>query len=122
MCSWRVRWAAARGRGAVDCRGLSVLGHRQQLDPTSQPPNPLQISAPKVLGAGLPMPAIAHLQGDPIPLDWINVAILGIGSLGYGVSIWLDMVALVAPGAARGVVGASPLLPSSVGGNARVCL
>ncbi len=66
--------------------------------------NPLQISAAKALGAALPMLAVAHLQGHAIPFAWMSVALLGIGSLGYGVSIWLDMVALAALGAAREAV------------------
>jgi drug/metabolite transporter (DMT)-like permease len=66
--------------------------------------NPLQISALKALGAALPMLAVAHLQGHAIPYTRMSAALLGIGSLGYGVSIWLDMVALAALGAAREAV------------------
>lgn len=66
--------------------------------------NPLQISAAKALGAALPMLAIAHLQGHPVQFAWMSVALLGIGSLGYGLSIWFDMVALAALGAAREAV------------------
>lgn len=74
--------------------------------------NPLQISAAKALGAALPMLAVAHLQGHAIPFVWMSAALLGIGSLGYGVSIWLDMVALASLGAAR-KPWSSPPLPSS---------
>ncbi len=66
--------------------------------------NPLQISAAKALGAALPMLAVAHLQGHAIPFALMSVALLGIGGLGYGVSIWLDMVALASLGAAREAV------------------
>jgi drug/metabolite transporter (DMT)-like permease len=66
--------------------------------------NPLQISAAKALGAALPMLAVAQLQGHPVPFVWMSAALLGIGSLGYGVSIWLDMVALASLGAAREAV------------------
>ena len=66
--------------------------------------NPLQISAAKALGAAVPMLAVANLQGHAIPFAWMSAALLGIGSLGYGVSIWLDMVALAALGAAREAV------------------
>jgi drug/metabolite transporter (DMT)-like permease len=66
--------------------------------------NPLQISAAKALGAALPMLAVAQLQGHAIPYTSMSVALLGIGSLGYGLSIWLDMVALAALGAAREAV------------------
>ena len=66
--------------------------------------NPLQISAAKAPGAALPMLAVAQLQGHPVPFVWMSAALLGIGSLGYGVSIWLDMVALASLGAAREAV------------------
>ena len=66
--------------------------------------NPLQISAAKALGAAVPMLAVAHLQGHAIPFAWMSAVLLGIGSLGYGVSIWLDIVALASLGAAREAV------------------
>ena len=66
--------------------------------------NPLQISAAKALGSALPMLAVAQLQGHPVPFVWMSAALLGIGSLGYGVSIWLDMVALASLGAVREAV------------------
>ena len=66
--------------------------------------NPLQISAAKALGAAVPMLAVAHLQGHAIPFAWMSAALLGIGSLGYGVSIWLDIVALASLGAAKEAV------------------
>ena len=50
------------------------------------------------------MLAVAHLQGHAIPFAWMSASLLGIGSLGYGVSIWLDMVALASLGAAKEAV------------------
>jgi drug/metabolite transporter (DMT)-like permease len=66
--------------------------------------NPLQIAATKAVGAALPMLAVAYLQGHSMALGWTTAALIGIGGLGYGVSIWLDMVALAALGAAREAV------------------
>jgi len=66
--------------------------------------NPLQVASGKAVGAAIPMLLVAHGQGLAFPPTATIVALLGIGGVGYGLSIWLDMVALGALGAAREAV------------------
>jgi drug/metabolite transporter (DMT)-like permease len=72
--------------------------------------NPLQISAAKALGAAVPMLAVANLQGHAIPFAWMSAALLGIGSLGYGVS----MARHGGPGRSGGRQGSRGLLYRSL--------
>jgi hypothetical protein len=58
----------------------------------------------KAAGASLPMLALALLLGHPFPPVTVTLALLGIGALGYGISIWLDLRALRDLGAARQAV------------------
>jgi drug/metabolite transporter (DMT)-like permease len=66
--------------------------------------DPIQIATAKAAGASLPMLALAHLLGQPFPPLPVSAALLGIGALGYGISIWLDLLALRNLGAAREAV------------------
>jgi drug/metabolite transporter (DMT)-like permease len=66
--------------------------------------DPIQIASLKAAGASLPMLALALLLGEPFPPATIILALLGIGALGYGISIWLDLLALRDLGAAREAV------------------
>ncbi|MFN5162636.1 MAG: DMT family transporter, partial [Cyanobacteriota bacterium] len=66
--------------------------------------DPLQIASIKAVGAGLPMLAGAGLLGHHFPPAPVIAALLVIGALGYGLSIWLDLLALRALGAAREAV------------------
>jgi drug/metabolite transporter (DMT)-like permease len=66
--------------------------------------DPIQIATAKAAGASLPMLAVALLLGHPIPPVTATLALLGIGALGYGISIWLDLLALRDLGAAREAV------------------
>ena len=66
--------------------------------------DPMQIASIKAIGAGLPMLAGAVLLGHPFPAAPVIAALLVIGALGYGLSIWLDLLALRALGAAREAV------------------
>ena len=66
--------------------------------------DPLQIASFKALGASLPMLLLAQLLGHAFPSAPVTVALLLIGALGYGLSIWLDLLALRALGAAREAV------------------
>lgn len=66
--------------------------------------DPIQIASLKAAGACLPMLALALLLGKPFPPAPVILALLGIGSLGYGISIWLDLLALRDLGAAREAV------------------
>ena len=63
-----------------------------------------QVASGKALGAAIPMLLVAHGQGLAFPPTATIGALLGIGGVGYGLSIWLDMVALGALGAAREAV------------------
>jgi drug/metabolite transporter (DMT)-like permease len=66
--------------------------------------DPIQIATFKAAGASLPMLALALLLGHRFPpLPW-TFGVLGIGALGYGISIWLDLLALRELGAAREAV------------------
>lgn len=66
--------------------------------------DPIQIATYKAAGASLPMLLLAWLMGHPFPPLALSLAILGIGALGYGISIWLDLLALRDLGAAREAV------------------
>ena len=66
--------------------------------------DPIQIATLKAAGAALPMLALALLLGHPLPPPGAALGLLVIGALGYGISIWLDLLALRALGAAREAV------------------
>jgi drug/metabolite transporter (DMT)-like permease len=66
--------------------------------------DPVQIATAKAVGASLPMLILALLLRQPFPSVGISLALLGIGALGYGISIWLDLLALRDLGAAREAV------------------
>ncbi|MEY3767005.1 MAG: hypothetical protein RLZZ11_72 [Cyanobacteriota bacterium] len=66
--------------------------------------DPIQIATHKAAGASLPMLALAVLLGQPFPALPATLALLVIGALGYGLSIWLDLLALRDLGAAREAV------------------
>jgi drug/metabolite transporter (DMT)-like permease len=66
--------------------------------------NPIQIATWKAAGASLPMLVLALLLGHTFPSLPICVGLLAIGVLGYGISIWLDLLALRDLGAAREAV------------------
>jgi drug/metabolite transporter (DMT)-like permease len=66
--------------------------------------DPIQIATFKAAGASLPMLALALLLGQPLPALPVTLALLAIGALGYGISIWLDLLALRDLGAAREAV------------------
>lgn len=66
--------------------------------------DPLQIASIKAVGASLPMLGLALLLGHRFPAPPAIAALLLIGALGYGLSIWLDLLALRALGAAREAV------------------
>ena len=66
--------------------------------------DPLQIACLKAAGASLPMLGLALVLGHPFPELPSTLALLAIGALGYGLSIWLDLLALRDLGAAREAV------------------
>lgn len=66
--------------------------------------DPIQIATAKAAGASLPMLLLALLLGHAFPPLPVTLALLGIGALGYGISIWLDLLALRDLGAAREAV------------------
>ena len=66
--------------------------------------DPIQITTAKAAGAALPMLLLALLLGHAFPPLPLTLALLGIGALGYGISIWLDLLALRDLGAAREAV------------------
>jgi hypothetical protein len=66
--------------------------------------NPIQIATWKAAGASLPMLALALLLGHTLPSLPIGLGLFAIGALGYGISIWLDLLALRDLGAAREAV------------------
>jgi drug/metabolite transporter (DMT)-like permease len=66
--------------------------------------DPIQVATCKAAGASLPMLLLAWLLGHPFPPLALSLALLGIGALGYGISIWLDLLALRDLGAAREAV------------------
>lgn len=66
--------------------------------------DPFQIATFKAAGASAPMLLLALLLGHAFPPIPVTLALLGIGALGYGISIWLDLLALRDLGAAREAV------------------
>jgi drug/metabolite transporter (DMT)-like permease len=66
--------------------------------------DPIQIATFKAAGASLPMFALALLLGHRFPSLPVALELLAIGALGYGISIWLDLLALRSLGAAREAV------------------
>jgi drug/metabolite transporter (DMT)-like permease len=66
--------------------------------------DPIQIATLKAAGASLPMLALALLFGNSFPSPPVCLGLLAIGALGYGISIWLDLLALRDLGAAREAV------------------
>jgi drug/metabolite transporter (DMT)-like permease len=66
--------------------------------------DPLQIATLKAVGASVPMLLLARALGHHFPPLGTSAALLLIGALGYGLSIWLDLLALRAIGAAREAV------------------
>jgi drug/metabolite transporter (DMT)-like permease len=63
--------------------------------------DPIQIALLKSIGASVPMLLVAGLTGARFPTPMEAVVLLLIGAVGYGLSIWLDLLALRALGAAR---------------------
>jgi drug/metabolite transporter (DMT)-like permease len=63
--------------------------------------DPLQIALLKAIGASGPMLLLALAVGQTLPAWPALLAVLAIGSVGYGLSIWLDLLALRHLGAAR---------------------
>ncbi|MCT0219885.1 DMT family transporter [Synechococcus sp. CS-1329] len=63
--------------------------------------NPIQIALLKAIGASVPMLILALAARQSIPAWPVLLALLSIGAVGYGLSIWLDLLALRHLGAAR---------------------
>ncbi|MEI6829395.1 MAG: EamA family transporter [Synechococcaceae cyanobacterium ELA445] len=66
--------------------------------------DPIQIALLKAAGASVPMLLVAFLLGERFPSPPQALAVLLIGVFGYGLSIWLDLLALRELGAAREAV------------------
>ncbi len=63
--------------------------------------DPLQVALLKAIGASGPMLILALAVGQSFPSWPVLLGLLVIGALGYGFSIWLDLLALRHLGAAR---------------------
>jgi drug/metabolite transporter (DMT)-like permease len=66
--------------------------------------DPIQIALLKAAGASGPMLLVAFLLGERFPAPPQVLAVMLIGVFGYGLSIWLDLLALRDLGAAREAV------------------
>ena len=66
--------------------------------------DPLQLAGFKATCASLPMLLLAWGLGQPFPPWHFSLQLLLVGALGYGISIWLDFLALRRLGAAREAV------------------
>lgn len=63
--------------------------------------DPIQIASVKAVGASIPMLLCSWLLEDAFPPAGVAAGLMLIGALGYGISIWLDLLALRHLGAAR---------------------
>ena len=63
--------------------------------------DPLQVSLLKAIGASVPMVLLASITGGLFPGWQLSLILVAIGGVGYGLSIWLDLLALRHLGAAR---------------------
>lgn len=63
--------------------------------------DPMQTTMLKSIGASVPMLLVSGLIGAKFPTPMETCIILVIGAVGYGLSIWLDLLALRELGAAR---------------------
>jgi drug/metabolite transporter (DMT)-like permease len=63
--------------------------------------DPLQITLLKSVGASVPIFLVARFTGAKFPTPMEAGILLLIGAVGYGLSIWLDLLALRELGAAR---------------------
>jgi drug/metabolite transporter (DMT)-like permease len=63
--------------------------------------DPLQITLLKSVGASVPIFLVAGFTGSKFPTPMEAGILLLIGAVGYGLSIWLDLLALRELGAAR---------------------
>ena len=63
--------------------------------------DPMQITLLKSVGASVPMLLVAGMTGATFPTPMEAGIIMVIGAAGYGLSIWLDLLALREVGAAR---------------------
>lgn len=63
--------------------------------------DPIQTATIKAIGAAVPMLLLARSLDLPFPSAGVVLSLLLIGALGYGISIWLDLLALRHLGAAR---------------------
>ena len=63
--------------------------------------DPLQVSLLKAIGASVPMVLLALITGGMFPGWQLSLILVAIGGVGYGLSIWLDLLALRHLGAAR---------------------
>jgi drug/metabolite transporter (DMT)-like permease len=97
-----------RGANAIGCLLIALAtlawGIDNNLSQRLSLRYPLQIATAKAAGASLPMLGLALLLGHSLPPLPVALALLGIGALGYGISIWLDLLALRDLGAAREAV------------------
>jgi drug/metabolite transporter (DMT)-like permease len=66
--------------------------------------DPVQVGLLKSACAAIPMLLIAQGLSLPLPVASESIRLLLIGAVGYGLSIWLDLVALRSLGAARQAV------------------
>ncbi|MCP9809772.1 EamA family transporter [Cyanobium sp. HWJ4-Hawea] len=63
--------------------------------------DPIQVALLKSVGAAVPMLIVAGMAGARFPTPIETALLLVIGGIGYGLSIWLDLLALRELGAAR---------------------
>jgi drug/metabolite transporter (DMT)-like permease len=95
-------WSGATLRGTLLIGGACLAwGIDNNLSQRLSLRDPLQIALLKAIGASGPMLLLALAAGQSLPAWPALLALLAIGSVGYGLSIWLDLLALRHLGAAR---------------------
>jgi drug/metabolite transporter (DMT)-like permease len=98
-----LRGATGAGCGLIALASLA-WGIDNNLSQRLSLRDPIQIATFKAAGASLPMLTLAFVWGHSFPSLQVCLWLLVIGALGYGISIWLDLLALRDLGAAREAV------------------
>jgi drug/metabolite transporter (DMT)-like permease len=115
VLSWGAGGAFGFSLGALGVLAACVLwGADNNFTRNISAKNPLTIVAVKGFGAGLVSLVLALAVGQPLPAPWAGLGAMALGSVSYGLSITLFILALRDLGAARtsALFSSSPFIGS----------